>query len=316
MVSSEVEKRVSTLLDTSGGTLMDRAERTGLGVAAAGHLVLFAALSASFLAKPPKTTPPAMEVSLADDIALTATAPAAVEPPAPSIAPDSGPPEDAAPPPAPAETAPEPAPPAPQPKPAPPPKPAPVAQAKPKPAPPAPAKQVAAKPAPSQPAKTPPKPAAKPGTGTQVASNNARPRGAILGDDFLKGLTADRSNPTARGQTPRAATVDAKARADIASAIIRQVQPCADRQVIPGPGAEKIRVDMRLSINRDGSLAARPVVVGRSGVDDSNQRYVDRVEDLAIATFVGCAPLRGLPADLYAVPGGWRLFTLRYKLPG
>jgi hypothetical protein len=51
-------------------------------------------------------------------------------------------------------------------------------------------------------------------------------------------------------------------------------------------------------------------------VDDDNRRYVDRVEDLAIATFVGCAPLRGLPAGLYAVPGGWRLFTLRYKLPG
>ena len=295
---------------------MDRAEKTGLGVAAAGHVVLFAALSASFLAKPSKPMPPAMEVSLAEDIALTATAPAAVEPPAPAIAPDSGPPEDAAPPPVPAAAAPEPALPAPQPKPAPPPRPAPVAQAKPKPAPPAPAKQAAErKPAPAA-AKAPARPAAKSGAGTQVAAANPRPRGSILGDDFLKGMTADRSNPTARGQAPSAATVDARARADIASAIIRQVQPCADRQVIPGPGAERIRVDMRLSINRDGSLAARPVVVGRSGVDDGNQRYVDRVEDLAIATFVGCAPLRGLPAELYAVPGGWRLFTLRYKLPG
>ena len=110
--------------------------------------------------------------------------------------------------------------------------------------------------------------------------------------------------------------MSAKAAADIGSAIIRQVQPCADRQIIPGPGAERIRVAIRLSINRDGSLAGRPQIVGHDGVDDSNARYVDRVDDLAIATFVGCAPLRGLPPELYAVPRGWKLFTLRYKLPG
>ena len=85
----------------------------------------------------------------------------------------------------------------------------------------------------------------------------------------------------------------------------------------PGPGAERIRVAIRLLINRDGSLAARPTVVGQpTGVDDENRRYVDRVGDLAIAAFVGCAPLTGLPAELYDVPGGWRNFTLRYKLPG
>ncbi len=53
-----------------------------------------------------------------------------------------------------------------------------------------------------------------------------------------------------------------------------------------------------------------------SGVDGENERYVDRVDDLAIATFKGCSPLRGLPAELYDVPGGWSNFTLRYKLPG
>jgi len=86
--------------------------------------------------------------------------------------------------------------------------------------------------------------------------------------------------------------------------------------VTPGPGAERIRVDLNLRINRDGSLASRPTVRGHSGVDEDNERYVARVDDLAIATFVGCAPLRGLPAELYDVPGGWANFTLRYKLPG
>jgi uncharacterized membrane protein len=36
----------------------------------------------------------------------------------------------------------------------------------------------------------------------------------------------------------------------------------------------------------------------------------------SIATFVGCAPLRGLPQELYAVPRGWSNFTLNYSLPG
>jgi hypothetical protein len=85
--------------------------------------------------------------------------------------------------------------------------------------------------------------------------------------------------------------------------------------VKPGPGAERIRVTINLRLNRDGSLASRPRVVDRSGVDDENQRYVDRVEDLAVATFTGCSPLRGLPEELYDVKGGWSNFSLRYKLP-
>jgi hypothetical protein len=94
------------------------------------------------------------------------------------------------------------------------------------------------------------------------------------------------------------------------------VQPCANRQVTPGPGAERIRVTINLKLNRDGTLKSRPTITGHAGVDDDNRRYVDRVDDLAIATFVGCSPLRGLPDDLYDVQNGWSNFSLRYKLPG
>lgn len=313
---------------------MERGEQAALGIAAAGHVLLFALLSAGFATAPkPFDPPPAMSISLVDDVALTATAPAAIEPPAQSVAPDPGLPEDAAPP---APAPPEPAPPEPAPAPPTPAKPAPPKPAPPKPAPPkpaparpavtAPTRPVAAVPkaAPARPA--PPRPAvpapAKPatrsatrGTGTQVASTQVRPRGAILGNDFLKGLTADRAPPQARGQIPVAATMSSQAAADIGSAIKRQVQPCAERQQLNAPGAERISVDLRLNINRDGSLAGRPAVVGHTGIDDANSRYVDRVDDLAIAAFVGCAPLRGLPADLYDVPRGWKVFRLRFNLP-
>jgi hypothetical protein len=95
------------------------------------------------------------------------------------------------------------------------------------------------------------------------------------------------------------------------------VQPCADRQNNPGPGASRIVVTIRLQLNRDGTLNGRPVIAeAHGGVDDENRRYVDAIDRNAIATFMGCAPLRGLPPELYDVPRGWKTFSLRYKLPG
>lgn len=314
---------------------MDRAEKLGLGVAVAGHAVLFGLLSVGLLATPNplKLSPAPVEVSLVPDIALEQTSPAPTVEPAQSIAPEEGAPEDAAPP-APAEAAPEPepvppepapAPPAPVPKPAPAarkpaPAPKPVLQPKPQPRRATPAAEKAA-PAKSAPTRKPAAtaaaksaPAAERGSGSAAAAKTNRPRGSRLGDDFLKGLS-DKPSPS-RAEAAPAAKMGAQAAANIGSAILRQVQPCANRQVTPGPGAERIRVAINLRLNRDGSLAARPRVVGHTGVDDDNRRYVDRVDDLAIATFVGCSPLRGLPEELYDVQNGWSNFTLRYKLPG
>ena len=300
-----------------------------------------------------KVTP--IDISLVKDVALDAASPTPNQQAAQSVAPEEGAPEDAAPPepveaepepqPAPPPPAPQPKPqpkpqPRPEPKPEPAPKPRPVPkpepkpkpverpqpkpQPKPKPAParPAPAKPVReAKPAPARPTRSEAKPAAAPkpttparGSGKSETAKTTRPRGSHLGADFLKGLSADPS--LSKSQAAPAARIGAQQLANIASAILRQVQPCANRQVTPGPGAERIRVAINLHLNKDGSLAAAPRVVGHSGVDGENERYVDRVDDLAIATFKGCSPLRGLPAELYDVPGGWSNFTLRYKLPG
>lgn len=332
---------------------MERGERTALAIAVAGHLVLFGLLSVGFLATPNpeklKVTP--IDISLVTDVALEAASPTPNQQAAQSVAPDEGAPEDAAPPePVEAEPEPQPAPPppAPQPKPQPrpqprpepkpqpapkpeprpvpkpKPKPAEKPQPKPKPAPakPAPSKPVReSKPAPARPTRSEAKPAAAPkpstaarGSGKSETAKTTKPRGSHLGADFLKGLSADPS--PSKSQAAPAAKIGAQQLANIASAILRQVQPCANRQVTPGPGAERIRVAINLHLNKDGSLAAAPRVVGHSGVDGENERYVDRVDDLAIATFKGCSPLRGLPAELYDVPGGWSNFTLRYKLPG
>ena len=286
---------------------MDRAEARGFGVALAGHGVLLAVLSLGLanVRQPPLMNDP-MEVSIVDEVALTSAAPSAAPPP-PAIAPQLGPPAEPAPAPViePAPAPPLPAPPEPvQAKPIPKPQSEPVKRAPAKPAPPKAAAKAEPKPAPAK-----PQPKAASGSGKAEEA-----RGSRLGKDFLKGLVSDPA--PAKVQQPAGAVMSAVAMAGIVSAIKRQIQPCADRQVDPGPGANRIQVKINLKLNRDGSLAARPRVVSTSGVDDSNERYEKRVTDLAIAAFTGCAPLRDLPDELYQTPkGGWSNFNMNYKLP-
>ena len=182
-----------------------------------------------------------------------------------------------------------------------------IGEAEPTPAPtpiqPAPAPVPSIKPAPPKPLpRTPAKPA---------------PRVSRIGDDFLKGIEDDklapRPGPAAK---PAAAKFDAAALASIQQAIRRQIQPCADRQVDPGPGANRIRVTLNLKLSKSGRLRGPPSVVRTSGVDDENARYEERVKDLAVAAYTGCSPLSGLPADLYQTPqGGWSNINMTYRLP-
>lgn len=313
-------------MTTLAAPSLDRSRAIEFGASAAIHVALFAGLSLVLLTPPkPPPPPPPMDVTIADDVGLVATAPQNVTPPAQSQAPELGKPEDAAPAapapepqpvpvkPAPAPKVAEPAPPKPRPAPVPPPKPA--AVAKPQPQKPSPA----AAPRP-QPAKARPAPSGalagvvgRTGAGTTPGAASRTPRGSSLGG-VMSGLGATPNN--SKSATAQGATMSAAAAMNIGQKIKQQIQPCADRQVNPGPGAERIRVTMRLRINRDGTLAARPTIEGHDGVDADNARYQRQVDDRAIASFMGCQPLRGLPPDLYDVPNGWNNFLYRYKLPG
>lgn len=302
---------------------MDRSDRIGLGAALVLHLGLFGALSVSLLSRrtPPAPPPPSVDVSLVEEIGLQSSAPKAVEAPAPSQAPDIGPPEDTPPPP-PEPTKPEPAKPQPaKPQPAPVktppkqplPKPAAVADAKPAPAKPAPAKpstQAAATTTPPKPAP----PAAKPGTGQAATATKPKPRGSRLSDDILKGLT-DKPSP---GTTvaPLGAVIDARALAGIQDAIRRQIQPCADRLSNAGipQDAKRIVIKFNLRLNRDGNLAANPRVLDRLNVSDDTERYAQQIADLGIAAFKQCAPLR-LPDEFYQTAnGGWSNINYNWQL--
>jgi outer membrane biosynthesis protein TonB len=291
---------------------MERSEKTGLGIAVGGHVLLFGALSLGWLLSPPPAPPPPppMDVSMVDDIGLTAQAPQSTVAPTASKAPDTGPAEQA-PPPAAAAPAPVPAPPVKQPDTIPPPKPAPK---------PAPAPKTPAKPTPDK-SKTPPKRDAAAlskmmadvqAEGQSADAKGKKQRASLLGDDFRKTLAQGRANTNS--DAPQAAAIDAKALAGIVDAIRRQIQPCADRQINPGPGANTIRVVLNLRLNRDGTLASTPTVVRTSGVDDDNGRYARRVVDLGVAAFKGCSPLK-LPEEYYATAnGGWSNLNYIWQL--
>jgi outer membrane biosynthesis protein TonB len=267
---------------------MDRAELAGTGAALAFHIALIAALSLHLARVETPAEPPSMEVELVEDVGLTAAAPQALAPP-PSQAPEIGEAEPIEPVPAPMLA---PAPPAPSIAPTP----APRAQPSP------PVQRVPAKAAPARPA---------PGR----APARAAPRASRIGDDFLKGISADAPAKSQAPARPAAATFNAAAKADVASAIAAQILPCARRQRALGEGANRIRVVLNIRLTPAGRLRGAPSVVRTSGVDEDNQQYEELVKDQAIASYRECAPLR-LPAELYqTAQGGWSNINMIYRLP-
>ncbi|WP_136163738.1 hypothetical protein [Sphingomonas flavalba] len=275
---------------------MSRAEKTGLGVAFSGHVLLFGLLSVGFLAtpNPMKLRNDPVEVQFVDEIGLKSAFPKpAIEEPAPSIAPEIGMAQDSPPP---APTAAEPAPPAPAPRAAP--QPAPV---KPTPQKPTPARQASAPPS-RNPARD---------VGSARAETPQPRRGSLLGDDFRKGLAAT-ARRQATGDTPRAAVVGPQALASLGAAIARQIRPCYDLGPLGGTAAMDIVVKVRLQPTREGVVTRQRLeIAGFSGVDGSNSMYQARMAEVARNAVLNprCSPLE-LPAELYE--GGWQDITLNF----
>jgi outer membrane biosynthesis protein TonB len=308
---------------------MERTEKIGLGVATAGHVLLFGLLSAGFLATPNplKLKTPPMEVSMVDEVALQSTAPKlSAEPPPPSVAPEQGPTEDAAPAPEP-EPAPEPVPtpPKPQPKPTPPKEVAKPAPAKPKPVPPK--KEVAkvapkpkpvrdkpapkAKPAPDKPkaTATPSKPAAKasakPATKAPARASGQgkadKPKGSLLGNDFLKGIDTNADAPRKPPAPAPAAAMGPAQKSALNSEIRRQLKP--HWKAPTGADAELLRTELRVELSKDGSVIGTPEVVRQTGITASNKTQAKLHAEQAIKAVRLASPFK-LPQQYY---DDWRV---------
>lgn len=262
---------------------MDRAERTGLGLALAGHALLFGALSLNLLRPPvlPRLETSPVEVSLVDEVALQSTAPAPQPEaalPAPEIV--------EAPAPAPAPAA-QPAPKA-------------AARAELKPAAKTEAKPVvrretaaAAKPA--------GKPAAKPVAREAAADDRPRRRPG-LSRDILAGISPE---PAARTQPATATGAPATA---IGPAVASSIGAEVRRQLKPhwkspaGADVELLRTTLSVRLNRDGSIAGAPELVAQTGVNASNRAQARLHVDQAIRAVRLAAPFK-LPVEYY---DAWR----------
>lgn len=284
-------------------------EALGLGVAIAAHAALIAALTLSPLGRKVQPPPQRMTVSLADAVSDQSTSPKPDAQAAPDQAPELGEPDHAdqplppAPPPPVAKPEPAPKPkPVAKPEPKPEPKPAPKPAPKPKPEPkPEPKAEPKPKPehqsAPKAKAEPAPKEHDKPAGGdTRAHPHPAKPTGGSrIDQSFLNGIPGsttpgtDKVSPGDKvGAIPTSALV---------GLIARKIKP--NWTAPQGVDTEKLVTVLSWSLNADGSLAGRPVVVSQSGITDSNRAQAQRHAEMAIRAVVLAAPFP-LPAQAYA----------------
>lgn len=268
---------------------MDRADRTGLGIALVGHVLLFGALSLSLMRPVPKLPPlnPPIEVALVDAKSLTTAAPDAVKEASPP------PEESAAPSPTPA-AAPEPtmAPPPPTPLAAPPqPKPAPKVAAKP-----------VEKPVAKSAEKTAPKPTAKPAAKTAAAQPRPSRLGG-LGAQLSQAASKETERPgTGRGTAKKGSgTPSAKTAAQLEASFIQAMFAKLRKywRAPTGVDAELLKTQLTVTLKPDGSVGTI-TVTSQSGDNENNANLKALHAERAINAVRRAAPFE-LPPEHYAI---------------
>uniref|UniRef100_UPI003B3A1619 cell envelope biogenesis protein TolA n=1 Tax=Sphingobium sp. TaxID=1912891 RepID=UPI003B3A1619 len=301
-------------------------EKIGLGVATAGHVLLFGLLSAGFLntPNPLKLKSPPMDISLVDEVALQSTAPQiSTQPPPPSVAPEEGPTEDAKPAPEPAP-APEPTPAPPEPRPVPkptPPKPVAKPDPKPTPKPAPPKKEVAKTPAKPKPAPEKPAPKTKPAPEKPKAAAAApskaksdakarqdapakasgsgkadKPKGSLLGKDFLKGIDTSDDAPRKPAPPPAAAMGPAQKSA-LDAELRRQLKP--HWRPPSGADADQLVTLLEVRLDQNGGVIGTPEVIDQLGVTASNRPQAKLHAERAIQAVKLASPFRNMPKEFY-----------------
>jgi outer membrane biosynthesis protein TonB len=270
-------------------------DRTALLIAGGGHLLLLALLSLG-LANSLQPLARPTDVTTVDLVALSAAAPA------PALAPaDPGEPAPA--PEAPLAAEPEPLPPEPAPA-AEPPRQTPSAE---------PPKQVSTA--------EPTRQALEDRSAQDAIAEEAaerpreRPRRQTQAGAFDAGAIErliERAAPARPAPAPGAATsgaerLDARTIASLEQAIRAQIAPCWNPPV-GGADVANMTAVLRIRLNRDGSVASPPELIGQTGATPGNAAYARAFVDTARRAVLRCTPL-SLPPDLY---GWWRDFELNF----
>jgi hypothetical protein len=64
-------------------------------------------------------------------------------------------------------------------------------------------------------------------------------------------------------------------------------------------------------LKQDGSIETARVA-GVNDYDQDLRRYEQRMREIALNVIRQCSPIRGLPAEYYSVPRGWRQFNYTF----
>lgn len=176
-------------------------------------------------------------------------------------------------------------------------RPTPPAQTRPRPAP------------PTQTRPTPPRPA---------QTRPAQPRPGPTGPSFADvARNVGGGAPSRRPGPPAAAPAQLSGaeRQQIARNISSLIAPCAARAQPPNGFARGISVDLRVTVTREG-VPTGHTMVSSSGVNGTNDDYVDDVTAVAMRAVRACAGrIATLPDEHYDVAGGWRTFRYRFRFP-
>ena len=250
---------------------MEKAEKIGLGIAAAGHVALFGVLSLSILSSTNdafRNKP--IEVMIADEVGLESAAPnPSMVTPATSVAPELGAPEESSF----AEQEPLPEPP--------------QAEAKPKPA-------VRPAPVSREPRRRPDKPTSTTAKSEPKPKPPAKPRGSRLGDDFLKGVTD--ASSVSRNQNITAEKASPAAVASLERELYRLIKQ--KWQPPTGADAELLRTKVTARLDSNGQIIGTPTAT-TTGITPSNRSQVEIHQERAIAAVRLAAPFTTFPEKFY-----------------
>lgn len=294
---------------------MDRAEATGLGVAVAGHAALVVALALGLAVTQRPRDDDAMEVSFVEEVGPVTSAPEpSSEAPAPALGEELAPVEEAS---GATASVPEPIT--------------------------APVQELVRPPIETgerrrpdltrnpvqlrtaQPRVTP---QSRPQPQRQVQQRQVqRPSGggqprqrldlAALGRSLGGGSpTGQSGSPGGSGTARQApAALSGAQQQQIARDISGKIRPCAARAQPPNAFARSISVDLRVTVTQSGVPTGHQLL-SSAGTNDSNNDYVDDVVGVAMRAVRACASsIATLPADHYAIRGGWRTFRYRFRFP-
>ena len=250
---------------------MEKAEKIGLAIAAAGHVALFGVLSLSILNNTSdafRNKP--IEVMIADEVGLESAAPTpALVPPATSVAPELGVPEESS------FIEPEPLPEPPK------------AEAKPK-------QSVTPSPVSREPRRRPDKPTSAAPKAKPKPKPQPKPRGSRLGDDFLKGVTDSPS--VSRNQNITAEKASPAAVASLERELYRLVKQ--KWRPPTGADAELLRTKVTARLDSSGRIIGKPTAT-TTGITPSNRSQVEIHQERAIAAVQLAAPFTTFPEKYY-----------------